>query len=153
MLRDCCIKSCNWVETSCQFECRNNCVSDLGQCYETCEWCSYFKVDWCFNERRRRDKIITNTTKRLENNSSVPYIAILSSLAFALSFIELSAYWLSISAATCTAFFSSTKYNRIPPQINRMLTENMANRELPDIAAIIPINNGPRTAANLPSIL
>jgi hypothetical protein len=29
----------------------------------------------------------------------------------------------------------------------------MANRELSDIAAIIPINNRPRTAANLPGIL
>ena len=74
MLRDCCIKSCNWVDTSCQLECRNNCVSDLGQCYETCEWCSYYKVDWFSNKRGQRDLIITSTTKRLENNPSIPYI-------------------------------------------------------------------------------
>jgi hypothetical protein len=36
-LHDCCIKSCNWVETRSRNKCINKCNAAVAKCYQECE--------------------------------------------------------------------------------------------------------------------
>lgn len=36
-LRNCCVKSCNWIIERDQPDCRNDCTRELEDCYKKCE--------------------------------------------------------------------------------------------------------------------
>lgn len=36
-LRDCCVKSCNWIIERDQPDCRDDCTIELEKCYKQCE--------------------------------------------------------------------------------------------------------------------